>query len=172
MLLRPPFQARQAVAAPAFLPPSFSADADIVGESDALRGTLEAIGAVAPTNATVLIHGETGTGKELLARRVHTMSPRRTRPLVTVNCAALPAALLESEMFGHEKGAFTGALSRTAGRFERAHGGSIFLDEIGELPLELQAKLLRVLQETEFERLGGTSAIRVDVRVIAACTRC
>jgi transcriptional regulator with GAF, ATPase, and Fis domain len=143
----------------------------MVGESDALRGALEAIGAVAPTNATVLIHGETGTGKELLARRVHIMSSRRTRPLVTVNCAALPATLLESELFGHEKGAFTGALSRTAGRFERAHGGSIFLDEIGELPLELQAKLLRVLQEREFERLGGTSPIRVDVRVIAATNR-
>jgi transcriptional regulator with GAF, ATPase, and Fis domain len=143
----------------------------MVGDSDALRSALEAIGAVAPTNTTVLIHGETGTGKELLARRVHMMSSRRTRPLVTVNCAALPAALLESELFGHEKGAFTGAVSRTTGRFERAHGGSIFLDEIGELPLELQAKLLRVLQEREFERLGGTSPIRVDVRVIAATNR-
>jgi transcriptional regulator with GAF, ATPase, and Fis domain len=143
----------------------------MVGESDALRGALEAIGAVAPTDATVLIYGETGTGKELLARRIHMMSPRRARPLVKVNCAALPAGLLESELFGHEKGAFTGALSRTMGRFERAHGGSIFLDEIGELPLELQTKLLRVLQEREFERLGGTSPIRVDVRVIAATNR-
>jgi formate hydrogenlyase transcriptional activator len=146
-------------------------DARTVGESDALRGALEAIDAVAPTDATVLIYGETGTGKELLARRVHMMSPRRARPLVTINCAALPASLLESELFGHEKGAFTGALSRTMGRFERAHGGSILLDEIGELPLELQAKLLRVLQEREFERLGGTSPIRVDVRVIAATNR-
>ena len=171
MRLHPAFQARQAAAAPTWPPPSFSADADMVGESEALRGALEAIAAVAPMDATVLIHGETGTGKELLARRVHMMSPRRTKPLVTVNCAALPAALFESELFGHEKGAFTGALSRTPGRFERAHGGSLFLDEIGELPLELQAKLLRVLQEKEFERLGGTSPIRVDVRVIAATNR-
>ncbi|GIX47535.1 MAG: hypothetical protein KatS3mg131_1746 [Candidatus Tectimicrobiota bacterium] len=143
----------------------------LVGRSPALQRVLQAVEAVAPTSATVLILGETGTGKELVARAVHHLSPRRERPLVKVNCAALPAGLIESELFGHEKGAFTGALARRIGRFELAHGGTIFLDEIGDLPLELQGKLLRVLQEGEFERLGGTTTLRVDVRVIAATNR-
>ena len=126
---------------------------------------------VAETDATVLILGETGTGKELFARAVHDLSPRKDRPLVKINCAALPPTLIESELFGHEKGSFTGALSRKIGRFELADEGTIFLDEIGDLPLELQAKLLRILQEGEFERLGNTSTIKVNVRVIAATNR-
>ncbi|GAB5535929.1 MAG: hypothetical protein Rubg2KO_21780 [Rubricoccaceae bacterium] len=143
----------------------------IVGQSPALSRVLDQVERVAPTDAAVLILGETGTGKELFARAVHAQSPRRDRPLVKVNCAALPESLIESELFGHEKGAFTGATARRAGRFELADGGTIFLDEIGDLPLALQAKLLRVLQEGEFERLGGTKTHTVDVRVIAATNR-
>jgi transcriptional regulator with GAF, ATPase, and Fis domain len=126
---------------------------------------------VAPTDATVLILGETGTGKGMVAHAIHEMSPRKDRPMITVNCAALPANLIESELFGREKGAFTGAHAKQVGRFEVAHGGTIFLDEIGEMPLELQAKLLRVLQEGEFERLGSPRTIRVNVRVIASTSR-
>jgi formate hydrogenlyase transcriptional activator len=144
---------------------------EIVGQSAAVRKVLQAIETVAPTDATVLICGETGTGKELVARAVHNLSPQKNKPLVKVNCAALVTGLIESELFGHEKGSFTGALARKIGRFELADGGSIFLDEIGDLPLELQAKLLRVLQEGEFERVGGSQTIRVCVRVIAATNR-
>jgi formate hydrogenlyase transcriptional activator len=132
---------------------------------------LDLIGIVAPTNSTVLILGETGTGKELVARAIHTMSDRRDAPFVTLNCAAIPAGLLEAELFGHERGAFTGALTQRIGRFEVANGGIIFLDEIGDMPLDLQAKLLRVLQEKEFERLGSTRTSRVNVRVVAATNR-
>jgi formate hydrogenlyase transcriptional activator len=141
---------------------------EIIGASDAVRGVLAQAGVVAPTAATVLICGETGTGKELVARAIHRLSPRRDRTFVKLNCAAIPATLLESELFGHEQGAFTGATARRAGRFELADGGTLFLDEIGELPLELQPKLLRVLQEQEFERLGGSQTLRTDVRVVAA----
>ncbi|MBV8229449.1 MAG: sigma 54-interacting transcriptional regulator, partial [Planctomycetaceae bacterium] len=144
---------------------------EIIGRSPALLAVLDKIGRVAPTGATVLICGETGTGKELIARAIHSNSPRREKPLIKVNCAALPAGLVESELFGHEKGAFTGAIDRRTGRFELAHGGTIFLDEIGELPAEAQAKLLRVLQELEFERIGGSTPIKVDVRIIAATHR-
>ena len=132
---------------------------------------LEQVRRVAATDAPVLVLGETGTGKELVARAVHDRSPRRGRPLVTVNCAALPASLIESELFGYEKGAFTGAITRTPGRFEVADGGTLLLDEIGELPLEVQAKLLRVLQSGEFERLGSSKTLRVDVRLVAATNR-
>ena len=144
---------------------------DIIGDSEPLRKTLRKVEQVASTDATVLIRGETGTGKELIARAVHDLSTRKGRPIVKVNCAALPPTLIESELFGHEKGSFTGALSQKKGRFELAHHGTIFLDEIGDLGLELQAKLLRVLQEGEFERVGGDRTIRVDVRVIAATHR-
>ncbi len=144
---------------------------EIVGESPAITAVFHSIAQVAPTDATVLISGETGTGKELIARAIHSMSDRRDRVLVKVNCAAIPAGLIESEMFGHEKGAFTGALSRKIGRFELADRGTIFLDEVGEIPLELQSKLLRVLQEGEFERLGSTVTNAVDVRIIAATNR-
>jgi len=143
----------------------------LVGDSGALRRVREQIAQVAATDSTVLIEGETGTGKELVARAIHEASARRERPLVKVNCAALPRELVESELFGHEKGAFTGALSQRRGRFELAEGGTLFLDEIGELTLEAQAKLLRVLQEREFERVGGSRALRADVRVIAATNR-
>jgi len=144
---------------------------EIIGHSEAQQKLLQKVAQVARTDATVLILGETGTGKELLARAIHAGSQRKTRPLVKVNCAALPASLIESELFGHEKGAFTGATSRKTGRFELANGGTIFLDEIGDLPLELQAKLLRVLQEGELERVGSSQTIHVDVRVIAATNR-
>ena len=144
---------------------------DLIGKSSTFKKVLKATETVAETNASVLLLGETGTGKELIAREVHRLSPRQDKMLVKVNCASLPANLIESEMFGHEKGAFTGATARKTGRFELADGGSLFLDEIGELPLELQAKLLRVLQEGTFERLGGTETIEVDVRIIAATNR-
>jgi transcriptional regulator with PAS, ATPase and Fis domain len=144
---------------------------EIIGQSEELRYVLSKVEQVAPTDTTVLIFGETGTGKELVARALHHASPRKDYPLVKVNCAALPAHLIESELFGHEKGAFTGAHTKQLGRFELAHRGTIFLDEIGELPLELQPKLLRVLQDGEFERLGSSQTIKVDVRVIAATNR-
>lgn len=143
----------------------------IVGNSEGLQYVLFKIQQVAPTDATVLVLGETGTGKGLVAHAIHEMSGRKDRPMITVNCAALPANLIESELFGREKGAFTGAHAKQAGRFEVAHGGTIFLDEIGEMPLELQVKLLRVLQDGEFERLGSHRTIKVDVRVIAATSR-
>ena len=143
----------------------------IIGDSDVLKRVWFSVEQVAPTDATVLVLGETGTGKELVARAIHSRSPRRHRPLVTVNCATLPGPLIESELFGHERGAFTGATARQMGRFELAHGGTIFLDEIGDLPLNLQAKLLRVLQDGEFERLGSGKSIKVNVRVIAATNR-
>ena len=132
---------------------------EIVGRSAALKQVLGEVETVAPTNATVLILGETGTGKELIARAIHRMSPRRNLPFITVNCAAFPAGLLESELFGYERGAFTGALSQKIGRFESAHRGTLFLDEVGDIPLDLQPKLLRALQEKTFERLGGTKTI-------------
>ena len=144
---------------------------ELIGSSSSLKKVLKNVERVAPTDSTVLITGETGTGKELIARAIHNLSPRRGRPLVKVNCAAIPAGLIESELFGHEKGAFTGALTRKMGRFEVADKGTIFLDEIGELPLDLQSKLLRVLQEGEFERVGGTQTFKVNVRVIAATNR-
>jgi len=144
---------------------------DIVGESTGLRQVLKQIETVAPTDATVLIQGETGTGKELLARAIHRLSPRHERTFIKLNCAAIPAGLIESELFGHEKGAFTGALMRKIGRLELAHEGTLFLDEIGELPLELQPKLLRALQEREIERLGGSRPISVNIRLIAATNR-
>ncbi len=144
---------------------------DIVGKSAALRRVLQQVETVAPTEATVLIYGETGTGKELIARAIHQLSPRRGRAFVKLNCAAIPTGLLESELFGHEKGAFTGAIMQRIGRFELAHRGTVFLDEIGEIPLELQPKLLRVLQDREFERLGGSRTLRTDARLIAATNR-
>lgn len=144
---------------------------DFIGQSAIIKQVLKALETVAPTDANVLILGETGTGKELVARAIHDLSPMRDKALVKVNCAALPSELIESELFGHEKGAFTGAHARRIGRFELADGGTIFLDEIGDLPLQLQSKLLRVLQEGEFELVGGTDTIKVDVRVIAATNR-
>jgi transcriptional regulator with GAF, ATPase, and Fis domain len=144
---------------------------EIVGQSDAIKYVLFKITQVAPTDTTVLITGETGTGKELVTRAIHGASSRRDRPLIKVNCGALSPTLIESELFGHEKGAFTGAVGRKQGRFELANGGTIFLDEIGELPPELQVKLLRVIQENEFERLGGNKTIKADVRIIAATNR-
>lgn len=144
---------------------------EIVGQSPALITVLENVRRVAPTEASVLITGETGTGKELIARAIHSSSARKDKPLIKVNCAALPTGLVESELFGHERGAFSGAIARHIGRFELAHGGTIFLDEVGEIPTEVQVKLLRVLQEHELERVGGTTPIRADVRVIAATNR-
>jgi formate hydrogenlyase transcriptional activator len=145
--------------------------AQIIGNSAPLRRVLKRVETVAPTDSTVLIYGETGTGKELIARAIHDLSPRRSKPFVKLNCAAIPTGLLESELFGHEKGAFTGAIAQRIGRFEVANGGTIFLDEIGEIPLELQTKLLRVLQEREFERLGSSRTLRTDARLIAATNR-
>jgi DNA-binding NtrC family response regulator len=144
---------------------------DIVGESKALHKVLEQVAIVAPTDSTVLLHGETGTGKEVIARAIHNLSSRRNRMFVRMNCAAIPAGLLESELFGHEQGAFTGALMQKKGRFELADHGSLFLDEIGDISLELQPKLLRAVQEQEFERLGSAKTIHVDVRIIAATHR-
>ncbi|HWB09906.1 MAG TPA: sigma 54-interacting transcriptional regulator [Pirellulales bacterium] len=144
---------------------------EIIGQSPALLEALDKVKRVAKTDTSVLITGETGTGKELIARAIHTASHRHDRPLIKLNCAALPSALVESELFGHEKGAFSGAISRRVGRFELAHSGTIFLDEIGEVPLDVQVKLLRVLQEREFERVGGSDPIKVDVRVVAATNR-
>ena len=141
---------------------------EIVGQSAALRRVLKEVETVAPTDSTVLIYGETGTGKELIARAIHNLSLRCANPFVKLNCAAIPTGLLESELFGHEKGAFTGAIAQRVGRFELANGGTIFLDEIGDIPLELQPKLLRVLQEREFERLGSTRTLHTDARLIAA----
>jgi formate hydrogenlyase transcriptional activator len=144
---------------------------DIIGKSPAIQRVLEQVAIVAPTDSTVLLHGETGTGKELIARAIHNLSSRRERPYVRMNCAAIPSGLLESELFGHERGAFTGALLQRKGRFELADGGSLFLDEIGDISLELQPKLLRAIQEQEFERLGSSKTIRVNVRLIAATHR-
>jgi formate hydrogenlyase transcriptional activator len=142
--------------------------AGLIGSSERFRAVLDDVGVVAQTDCSVLLHGETGTGKEVIAHAIHDLSPRLRGPFVALNCAAIPAALLESELFGHEKGAFTGAIAQTIGRFQAAHGGTLFLDEIGDLPLELQPKLLRVLQEQQYERLGSTRTLRADVRVIAA----
>lgn len=144
---------------------------EIVGESQSLKRVLHDVETVAPTDSTVLIQGESGTGKELIARAIHNLSGRKGRTFVKVNCAAIPTGLLESELFGHERGAFTGAISQKIGRFELADKGTLFLDEIGDIPLDLQPKLLRVLQEREFERLGSTRTIKVDIRLVTATNR-
>jgi formate hydrogenlyase transcriptional activator len=141
---------------------------ELIGSSPKFRALLAEVARVAPVDSAVLIQGETGTGKEVIARAIHEASPRRNQRFVALNCSAIPSALLESELFGHERGAFTGAWAQTKGRFQMADGGTLFLDEIGDLPLELQPKLLRVLQEREFERLGSAQTVRVDVRVVAA----
>jgi transcriptional regulator with GAF, ATPase, and Fis domain len=141
---------------------------DLIGSSERFQAVLEDVRVVAPAECAVLVQGETGTGKEVIARAIHNSGPRQRGPFVGLNCAAIPGALLESELFGHERGAFTGATEQTIGRFQAAHGGTLFLDEIGDLPLELQPKLLRVLQEQQYERLGSTRTLRADVRVIAA----
>ncbi|HEX6057983.1 MAG TPA: sigma-54 dependent transcriptional regulator [Gemmatimonadaceae bacterium] len=149
----------------------FRNEREVIGESEAIRRIMATVTTTAPTRATVLLQGESGTGKELIARAIHEQSDRRQGPFVTLNCAALPEGLVESALFGHEKGAFTGAVRRVEGAFERAHRGTLLLDEISEMRLDLQAKLLRVLQEQEFERVGGTQAIHVDVRVVATTNR-
>ena len=157
-----------------YLEPEISSECcfeNIIGKSSALQRVLAQVAIVAPTDSTVLLHGETGTGKELIARAIHNLSSRRDRAFVRMNCAAIPSGLLESELFGHEKGAFTGALIQRKGRFELADGGSLFLDEIGDISLELQPKLLRAVQEQEFERLGSARTIQVNVRMIAATHR-
>jgi formate hydrogenlyase transcriptional activator len=141
---------------------------DLIGSSPKFRALMTDVARVAPVDSAVLIQGETGTGKEVIARAIHEASPRRNRRFVALNCAAIPSALLESELFGHERGAFTGACTQTQGRFQMAEGGTLFLDEIGDMPLELQPKLLRALQEREFERLGSNQTVRVNVRVVAA----
>ncbi len=148
-----------------------AAPRELIGESSGMKQVLRQVATVATTDSTVMILGETGTGKELIARAIHSLSSRRERALVRADCAALPAGLLESELFGHEKGAFTGAITRNVGRFELAHAGTLFLDEVGDIPLELQSKLLRVLQEQELERLGSTRTIRVNFRLVAATNR-
>src|SRR5216684_1648301 len=144
---------------------------DIVGHSPAFMNVLNQVGIIAKSDSITLIQGETGTGKEVIARAIHNQSLRSRGPFVKLNCAAIPSALLESELFDHERGAFTGAVAQRIGRFELADGGTLFLDEVGEIPIELQPKLLRVLQEHEFERLGGTRTLGVDVRLIAATNR-
>jgi len=144
---------------------------EIIGNSAAMKRVMGQVEVVAPTDATVLVLGETGTGKELVARAIHRLSPRRNLPFVSLNCAAIPTGLLESELFGYERGAFTGALGQKIGRFEMAHRGTLFLDEVGDIPLDLQPKLLRALQEKSFERLGGTRTIPIDVRLVAATNR-
>jgi DNA-binding NtrC family response regulator len=149
----------------------FRNERQIIGDSTAIRRVLQTVATAAPTRATVLLEGESGTGKELFARTIHAQSERRDGPFIKLNCAALPEGLVESALFGHEKGAFTGAIKRVEGAFERAHGGTLLLDEISEMRLDLQAKLLRVLQEQEFERVGGSTAIKVDVRIIATTNR-
>ncbi|MDZ7630630.1 MAG: sigma-54 dependent transcriptional regulator [Gemmatimonadaceae bacterium] len=149
----------------------FRNERQIIGDSPAIRRILQTVAMAAPTRATVLLQGESGTGKELFARALHDQSDRRDKPFIQLNCAALPEGLIESALFGHEKGAFTGAIKRVEGAFERAHRGTLLLDEISEMRLDLQAKLLRVLQEQEFERVGGTSPIKVDVRIIATTNR-
>src|SRR5262245_19190116 len=147
------------------------ANSELIGTSSTFNAVLEDIKIVAPVDCAVLIRGETGTGKEVIARAIHDASPRRQHRFVAINCAAIPTDLLESELFGHERGAFTGAVTQRMGRFEAADRGTIFLDEIGELPIELQPKLLRALQEQEFERLGSSHTTRVDVRIVAATNR-
>jgi transcriptional regulator with GAF, ATPase, and Fis domain len=149
----------------------FRNERQIIGESPIIRRLMQTVNTAAPTRATVLLQGESGTGKELFARAIHDASDRRDRPFIKLNCAALPEGLIESALFGHEKGAFTGAIKRVEGAFERAHRGTLLLDEISEMRLDLQAKLLRVLQEQEFERVGGTTSIKVDVRIIATTNR-
>src|SRR5579871_4404039 len=141
---------------------------DLIGSSSKFRAVLDNVNLVAPVDSAVLIQGETGTGKEVIARAIHQASPRRNNRFVAINCAAIPSTLLESELFGYEKGAFTGAVSQTMGRFQAADRGTLFLDEIGDLPLELQPKILRALQEKQIERLGGSRTVQVDVRIIAA----